>query len=396
MKGLNLLERIPTSRWTQSVISRPLFEATPSKTIYSEGSLRVKIYEAHEAPAIGQVIVFPSLINRPYVLDLGRGRSLIGALVRAGLEVILMDWGSPEDSERDLGLEGLLSGRLKRALDTVHAHSEFEKDDARPRTLLGHCLGGNLALLFAAQENLRSDPLKIDGLILLTTPIDTANTALLNTWFQTPEWDAERFAQSFQTIPWPLLQLTFQMLRPTMTPKRWWMFATRLTEKDFRESWLQMELWSNDNISFSSELFRDLLIPLYRENAMMNAAAKGPGKEALKPLWRNPSKLTLPIFSLAAIDDHIVPIESTRALKEALPLALHEFYEQKGGHIGALLSKRTRESLWKDMIRFASTGGAKNQTSASAQAAPAKNSYRTDPELRANQSQKSAATSVEA
>lgn len=389
MKAIGLLERIPTSRWTHPLINRPMFEATPSTTVYTEGSLRVKIYRAHESPARGQIFIFPSLINRPYVLDLGRGRSLIGTFVRAGIEVVLMDWGSPGDAERDLGLQGLLSGRLRRAIDTVHAHSSFERNDSRPRTLLGHCLGGNLALLFAAQELERTSGLKIDGLILLTTPFDTANSALLNIWFQTPVWDAHRFAQSFQNIPWPLMQTIFQMLRPTMTPRRWWQFATRLTEKDFRESWLQMEIWSNDNISFSSELFRDLLIPLYRENALMDDAAK--------TLWSGPSRLRLPVFSLAAVDDHIVPIESARAIKAALPYAHHEFHERKGGHIGAILSKKTRDLTWLEMIRFATSGA--NSTDESSKTdlnGSAKSSCRTEPTLHANRSRKSVETSAEA
>lgn len=389
MKAIGLLERIPTSRWTHALINRTMFEATPSTTVYAEGSLRAKIYRAHEAPARAQVFIFPSLINRPYVLDLGRGRSLIGALVKAGLEVVLMDWGSPGETERDLGLHSLLTGRLRRAIETVHAHSSFGKNDPRPRTLLGHCLGGNLALLFAAQELERESGLKIDGLILLTTPFDTDNSALLNTWFQTPMWEAHRFAQSFQNIPWPLMQAIFQMLRPTMTPRRWWQFTTRLTEKDFRESWLQMEIWSNDNISFSSELFRDLLIPLYRENALMDVAANA--------LWKGPSRLRLPIFSLAALDDHIVPIESARAITAALPHARHEFHERKGGHIGAVLSKKTRDIVWLEMIRFATTEAhSTGETSMSAPNGIAKNSCRTEPTPHANRSRKSVATSAEA
>ncbi len=332
MRALGLLERIPNSRLTKPWLSSELLEASPSRVVFREGSLQVKIYQSHETPARGQVLLFPSLINRPYILDLGRGRSLIGALVRSGLEVVLFDWGQPGEAERDLGLSGLIAGRVPRALTSVHAASEFGESDERPRTLMGHCLGGNLALLFAAQVEISNSSLSLDRLVCLTTPIDTENSALLNTWFQTPEWDPHRFAQSLETIPWPLLQASFLMLRPTMTPRRWLQFARHLTERDYRESWLQMEIWSNDNISFSSELFKDLLVPMYRDNAF----AKG---------FRSIDRIRLPVFSVAALDDHIVPIESSRALKSALPLASHEFYELSGGHIGAVLSKRTREKI---------------------------------------------------
>ena len=78
MIELGLLEKFPDSH---------LFQATPSRTVFSEGSLKVKIYDAFESPARAQVLLFPSLINRPYILDLGRGRSLIAQQVRASYTV---------------------------------------------------------------------------------------------------------------------------------------------------------------------------------------------------------------------------------------------------------------------------------------------------------------------
>jgi polyhydroxyalkanoate synthase len=366
VKALGLLERIPDSRWVKPWLNTEMLEATSSCTVYREGSLNVKIYRAHESPARAQILLFPSLINRPYILDLGRGRSLIQALVRSGIEVVLFDWGSPGEAELDLGLDALLDGRVSRALTSVHANSEFAEDDHRPRTIMGHCLGGNLALLFAARQKKSNSKLSIDRLICLTTPIDTANSALINTWFQIPEWNPAQFAQSLKTIPWPLLQASFLMLRPTMTPRRWIQFARHLGERDFRESWLQMEIWSNDNVSFSSELFQDLLIPMYRDNAFVTE-------------WRGINSIDLPVFSIAATDDHIVPLESARALKTAVPLATHEFHEMRGGHIGAVISKRTREKLWPRLIEFT---------------CDARKSCRTDQAPRASLSQKSAETDV--
>lgn len=241
-----------------------------------------------------------------------------------------------------MGLESLLFDRVPRALQSLHAHSEFMPDDPRPRTLIGHCLGGNLALLFASRAE---GILRIDRIACLTTPIDTDNDALLNTWFRTPEWNPERFARSFQNIPWPFLQMSFQLQRPTMTPRRWLQMATHLTERDYRDSWLQMEIWSNDCISFSSELFRDLLIPMYRDNEFMTAKHHA---------WRAIRDIDLPVFSLVAKDDHIVPVKSAHAIREALPKAKHEVSEARGGHIGAVISKRTRETVWPKLIEFAS------------------------------------------
>lgn len=379
MKALSLLERIPDSRFIQPWLNARMLEASPYRTVYREGSLKVKIYEPHERPARAQVLLFPSLINRPYILDLGRGRSLIQAMLKSGIEVVMFDWGSPGPDERDMGLESFLEGRIFRALQVVHAASEFDENDSRPRTLLGHCLGGNLALLFAARQKKKVGGLRIDRLACLTTPIDTANDALLNTWFQIPQWSPEHFARSFQNIPWPLLQSSFQMLRPTMTPRRWIQFAQNLSDRDFRESWLQMEIWSNDCISFSSELFKDLLIPMYRDNAF--AATN------TKTAWREIGDLDLPLFSIAALDDHIVPHASAKAILQALPKARHHHHEARGGHIGSVLSKRVREKIWPELMSFITA-----ERSAAATTSGARKVYRKTKAPRANPSRKSAAT----
>ncbi len=309
-----------------------LLEATPHKVIYREGSLKLKLYAGWETPPRGQVVILPSLINRPYILDLGRGRSLIQYLVQKGFEVALFDWGNPTSREQELGLKPLLQERLPRALKSLEAYTATEDRAYQPRTLMGHCLGGNLALLFAEQA-----PTAFDKIVLLTTPIDTENDALLTTWFKTPNWDPNLFAKSVDFIPWSALQASFLMQRPTLTPRRWLQFFSRMSEKDFRDSWLQMEIWSNDSVSFPSQIFQDLLVPMYRENSMMR-----------------PSALRLPMFSLAALDDHIVPIESARAVRQSHPYCDHQFHEAKGGHIGAVLSSRTRKEIWPKLFEFMS------------------------------------------
>lgn len=331
--AVRLLETVKKARGQLT-----LFEATPHTVIHREGSLKLKLYKSWESPPRGQIVILPSLINRPYVLDLGKGRSLIQCLVRSGLEVALVDWGNPTVHEQEMGLKALLQERLPRALKSLDAFTETTDRKQQPRTLLGHCLGGNLALLFAEQH-----PDFFDKLVLLTTPIDTApagekKEALLNTWFQTPNWNPELFAQSVDYIPWSALQTSFLLQRPTLTARRWLQFASRIGDKEFRDSWLQMEVWSNDSVSFPSQIFQDLLIPLYRNNAM-----------------KRKSKIQKPVFSLAAMDDHIVPLSSARAIYQSHPHCDHTFFEAKGGHIGAVLSSRTRKEIWPKLVEFVST-----------------------------------------
>lgn len=308
----------------------PLLESTPSRIIYQEGSLRVKFYSSWQAPARGRIVICPSLINRPYILDLGRGRSLIGYFVRRGFEVMLLDWGHPTSKERDLGLKQLIHDRIPRALHSIRGFSKC--DESLPRTLIGHCLGGNIAL-----KLLENCPQEFDRLVLITTPIDSRNDALLTKWAQIPEWNPQLYARLFEHIPWSVLHASFLLQRPSLTPRRWLKLISQWRDRDFLASWLQMEIWSNDGVSIPSQLFQDLLLPMYRENAMYRS-----------------SQLRLPIFSLIAKDDHIVPAKAAIAIQETHPLCRHELHLAAGGHVGAVFSAKTRREIWPALVSFMS------------------------------------------
>ena len=50
------------------------------------------------------VVLIPSLINPPSILDLGPGRSLARWLSERGMRALLLDWGTPAPAEQDMGL----------------------------------------------------------------------------------------------------------------------------------------------------------------------------------------------------------------------------------------------------------------------------------------------------
>lgn len=332
LAGVRLLEH--SKRFP--LLDDRLLEASAYKIIYRQGSMRLRLYSAWETPAKARVIVFPSLINRPYILDLGRGKSLIQNFQRNGIEVALFDWGIPSESEIDIGLQGLLHDRIQPALNALEALSPLTT--RAPETILGHCLGGNVALYHLLAQRRRSKKsTREQQVILLTTPIDFNNSSILNTWFRTPTWNPDIFARSFNHIPWPVLQASFLMLKPSATPLKWIDFVKRAKSRDFRDSFFQMELWSNDNVSLPSGLFRDLLIPLYRDNDLI----------AKTDSFRSITQRTL---ALIATDDHIVSLDSAEAIREILPHA--GIIHAKGGHIGAVLSKRTRDSIWPKLNEF--------------------------------------------
>jgi polyhydroxyalkanoate synthase len=114
-----------------------------------------------------------ALVNRPYILDLQSGRSVVRQYLRAGFDVYMIDWGVPTHADRGLNLDDYVCGFLQDAVETVLR--ERDRDDLH---LLGYCMGGTMSVLLAALR-----PRLVRTLTLLAAPIDFGGReSLLNLW----------------------------------------------------------------------------------------------------------------------------------------------------------------------------------------------------------------------
>jgi polyhydroxyalkanoate synthase len=91
------------------------------------------------------VILIPSLINPPDILDLDDDTSLAGPLARHGRQVLLLDWG-PASARPDLDIAVHVENLLLPLLDSL----------GEPATLVGYCLGGTMALAAASLAPIRA------------------------------------------------------------------------------------------------------------------------------------------------------------------------------------------------------------------------------------------------
>jgi pimeloyl-ACP methyl ester carboxylesterase len=126
------------------------------------GKMRLVRYEArgprrHPVP----VLIVSPLLAKPYVLDLAPGLSLVDHLVEQGLELFLLDFGIPDRRDRQLRFEDHL-GVVDLAMNELLAQTGVKR-----ATLLGYCLGGIFATLYAATH-----PDSVQNLVTLATPVD--------------------------------------------------------------------------------------------------------------------------------------------------------------------------------------------------------------------------------
>src|ERR687890_2523072 len=89
---------------------------TPKEVVWTKNKARLYRYEPsaekkHPVP----ILMVYALINRPYVLDLMPGNSLVEYLIDGGFDVYLLDWGVPGDEDEDLSFDDYVLDYLRPA-----------------------------------------------------------------------------------------------------------------------------------------------------------------------------------------------------------------------------------------------------------------------------------------
>jgi polyhydroxyalkanoate synthase len=111
--GIECYQRHPYQRRFGAAFGAPA-------TLWHVGSSRLLDYGAEMTGDDVKTVLFaPSLINRAYILDLSRQRSLMRYLAASGIRPLLLDWGAPAGEERGFNLDDYIHGRLNGAIDAA-------------------------------------------------------------------------------------------------------------------------------------------------------------------------------------------------------------------------------------------------------------------------------------
>jgi polyhydroxyalkanoate synthase len=311
----------------------PPIAPSPYDRVYRANKLqllRYRIPPGVERRPGAPLVMVPSLINRHYILDLMPGRSLVEHLTARGFDVYMIDWGRPGPEDRFTSFDEYLTGLLDRSVRRAAQIS------GAPRaSVLGYCMGGTFAAIHAALR-----PERVQSLIALAAPIDFSQAGLLGLWSAARYLDVDRLVDSLGNIPWPLLQATFHMLVPTLTAQKLLYLYDKVTDEGFADSFLSLETWGNDNVSFPGECFRRYLKDLYQQNLLCRGGLTVSGERV------SLSRISCPVLNVVAQGDHIVPERSATPLSSLVGSKDSTLWLRPGGHIGAIVSRTASRDLW--------------------------------------------------
>ncbi|HTM21304.1 MAG TPA: alpha/beta fold hydrolase [Kofleriaceae bacterium] len=314
---------------------KPAVGQTPADVMHRENKWRLLRYRGGGPRRGSPILLVPSLINRHYILDLQPGRSFAEWLLGQGHDVWIIDWGTPGPEDRWLTFDDVCDGYLGRAVRAVGRHGGGRAH------LLGYCLGGTLAAIHTSAH-----PERVASLTCMAAPIDFHDDGLLSRWTRTRSFDVGALIDAFGNVPWPLMQASFHMLRPTMNLAKLVRLLDRAWDDEFLDSFLATETWGADNVSFPGECYRRYIEELYRDNALVAGRFTLSGRPAQL------SAIDCPVQVVSFEHDHIVPAPSATALLDQVSSSRADHLHLQGGHIGAVVSRTAARTLWPALSRF--------------------------------------------
>lgn len=290
----------------------------PMPARFRKGKARLRDYGAKGSTGRA-VILIPSLINPPHILDLRPDQSLLRWLATQGHRPFLLDWGAQEPKARDLDIDA----HIARVLLPLIA--KFPE----PPVLVGYCLGGTMALAAACLA-------PVAGIALIAAPWHFAGYGNAARREIAALWESAKPAcAALGLVPMEVLQSGFWRLDPARTIAKYERFATLAPDSEAAQLFVALEDWANAGAALpyaaGRQIFEDFIA----------TDVPGKGDWTIGGVTIHPDALPCPAIDIVSLNDRIVPAAS------AADLPLRR--DVGAGHVGMIVGRGARSQLWEPL-----------------------------------------------
>lgn len=302
----------------------PQVGQTPKEVIWTKNKAKLYRYQPTLAKTkkVPLLIIY-ALINKPYIVDLTPGSSLIEYLTNQGHDVYLLDWGTPGYEDRNLKFDDYVLEYIPRAVQKV-----LRKSGADEISILGYCMGGTLTSIFAA---LHSD-WPIRNLVFLTSPFDFEDTGLFSNWLDERYFNLDKVVDTFGIVPGEMIDLGNKLLKPLVNYVGPYVsLAERYENEEFIKSWSLMQKWVADGVPFPGEAFRQWIGEFYQNNKLINDELYIRGRQVKL------SDIKANVLNIAAQRDHIAAPNQVEPLIEKISSTDKTFEVMPTGHVSVIV-----------------------------------------------------------
>ncbi len=271
---------------------------SPGKVIYQNDLMQLIQY----APSTGTVLKVPLLIvppwiNKYYVLDLTPDKSFIKWCVDQGVTVFCISWVNPDERHAGKGFDDYMTEGPLAALGII-----AQATGEREIHALGYCVGGTLLAVTLAYMA-RTGDRRIKSATLLTTQVDFTHAGDLKVFAADEEQIAavEREMGRRGFLDGGKMAAAFNLLRSNDLI---WPYVIGNYLKGQQPFPFDMLYWNADSTRMPCANHSFYLRNCYLENRLAHGTMTiGNQKLDLK-------RVSVPIYNLAAREDHIAPARS--------------------------------------------------------------------------------------
>lgn len=277
------------------------------------------------------ILLLYALINKPYILDLAPGISLIEHLVNQGFDVYLLDWGEFELEDKDISVADLVIDYIAPAARKV---SQFSQNNEI--TLMGYCQGGTFAAMYAALFN---QPI-IKNIVYLASPIDFSCFGISSIWFKEKDFDPDKVVDAYKLVPSYFIDSGIKMYSGGASYMGVYARLLRMIDQGVPlRAWQVLEYWLNDSINFPGVAYRQWVKDFYQDNKLIN------NKLILRGRRVSLNKISASSLTIVGSKDHIALPEQVTAALEHTSSSDTSNFEFPLGHVGLVLSQMTYPTI---------------------------------------------------
>jgi polyhydroxyalkanoate synthase len=250
--------------------SKPNVGATPKDVVWQRDRAELWRYRGGPIRFDPPILFVHSLVSRSYIMDLRPGSSTVEFLLGSGFDVWMLDWGIPDERDADNTFETYVDEYLSSAVDALRR--ETGSDEV---TLIGYCLGGTFAILYAAG----GEDAGVRNLVLLASPIDYSEMGAMVAAVLDGRLDPDELVDETGNVPADLLYTAFFMQAPTTEIAHYATLLENLWNDKFVEAWQAMAQWSREQVPFPGAAMRQVVEQLVRGNVLMTGRMQLNGRE---------------------------------------------------------------------------------------------------------------------
>lgn len=305
---------------------------TPKDTVWRQGKVSLWRYRSDHVVHGPPVLIILGLVSRSSLFDLHEKASMVRALRDEGFDVFVLDWGVADAGDADNTLATYAGRILPRAVRAL-----LRVSGADDVSLVGYCMGGNLALLAVA-----GDPdLPVRNLVTLATAVDWEHMHPQIDPLRRPGEDGSSFVdEETGCLPGEFIAWFFKVRKPTADAMQLLNLWENLDNAAYLQGHQAISRWAADHVPVPRLVAAEVVRSWLQENAFSTGRLTLDGRPV------DLRAITCPLLAVLTLRDEIVPPAAARPIATLVGSQDVELLELEAGHVGLAVGRSANKVMY--------------------------------------------------